>query len=80
MVHNYIRILKLKKGKIEKDGFTFVRCDYFVNQEGLPKLIEYNLTSVSMSAHSENLQRIKQLSDVANSHKYLENRPNTKFV
>ena len=38
-----------------------------INEAGLPKLIEYNLLAVSMTAHSENFQDVKSLLDVDDS-------------
>lgn len=48
------KLLELIKKGINKEcpKFNFVRNDFFIDINGLPKLIEYNIDSVSMSAHS----------------------------
>lgn len=53
MISRNLKIFK-SKNKInadEKDSFTFTRSDYFIDEQEQCKLIEYNLLSVSMSAH-----------------------------
>ena len=56
MVSNLMRIKKKKDKNEDNLLFNFTRCDYFINKEGIPKLIEYNLMSVSMTTHIEKLQ------------------------
>ena len=51
MISQMMRIQGLKTGSND-DGVLLFRTDYFINQDGEPKIIEYNLTSVSMTAHS----------------------------
>ena len=42
-----------------------------IDESGIPKLIEYNLLAVSMTAHSEHFQGLKSLLDVEDSGKYI---------
>ena len=39
----------------------FTRMDFFKNTENEFKIIEYNLTSVSMASHSENYAKAMKL-------------------
>lgn len=59
---------------------TVVRCDYFVNDCGSAKLIEYNLMSVSLTSHSGNIQRAKALTDQTRKDSYIEDDANDLFV
>lgn len=52
IIKNNLKIHKLKGYGSDDDSFTFARCDYFLNEENKAKIIEYNLASVSLSAHS----------------------------
>ena len=50
-----------------------------IDEAGLPKLIEYNLLAVSMTAHSENFQNVRSLLD-DDKDKYVENKPTQELV
>jgi hypothetical protein len=63
MISNLMRIRALASKKIN-EGVVFCRYDYFMNLNQEPKIIEYNLFSVSMSAHTENFQKAKSLCDL----------------
>ena len=87
-VHRYVccddpmicQLLKIiRKRSSARSCYNFIRSDYFLDKEGKPKMIEYNLESVSMSAHSEHFQEIKKLSDPVNSDKYPDNHPCQAF-
>jgi hypothetical protein len=79
MISNLMRIKRLKAAS-DDDGLTFARTDYFISEIGEPKIIEYNLFSVSMTSHSENFQEAKKLSDFNNKHKYIHNKPNSTLA
>ena len=75
MISNLMRIRALTSKK-NSECVVFCRYDYFMNLNQEPKIIEYNLFSVSMSAHTENFQKAKSLSDLKNKKKYVKNQPN----
>lgn len=62
LVSNLVRIKKLKEHE-KHNSLVLTRVDYFLNQDSEAKIIEYNLISVSMSAHSQNYQEAKRLTD-----------------
>lgn len=83
VVLHLLNIIKKKQSldiAATKRKFNFVRSDFFIDANGVPKLIEYNLDTVSMSVHNENLQKVKKLSDLDNSHNYFESEPNQNLL
>jgi hypothetical protein len=55
MVEKMFNIFNKKSNKT-KDGICFTRIDYYNDQDGQPKLTEYNLFSVGMQSNMEQYQ------------------------
>lgn len=54
----------LKRGKDSlTNGVCLDRIDYYNDEEGQPKLTEYNLQCVGMMSHMERFQDAKSLTD-----------------
>jgi hypothetical protein len=70
MVGHLLAILKKKLKRPQKDGIVYVRCDYYNDLKGIPKLTEYNLMSVGMQSNIEQFQQAKIYSDYENKDSY----------
>lgn len=73
MVKEMVRIYKKKSGKVDEDSLTLARCDYFIDEKNVAKIIEYNLVSVSMTTHSQNFHSAQQLCDSSSTASYPAN-------
>ena len=55
LVKHLLGLFQIRKNVIPEQDIILNRCDYFRNTKGEPKIIEYNLAAVSMTAHAQNI-------------------------